>query len=136
MSHGQPEAVKDVIQKALDAGIKVVVKDIDIGNPNVPLVSQSDHDIARQVLDEALKENGDKFNAGYVFVAGFRPLELRGEVWADVKKAHPGIEEKAVWGAVDFEHRYHRCVADRGGACVRILRSPSCSRPMTNSLAA
>src|SRR6202166_2250744 len=99
VSHGQPEAVKDVIQKAVDAGIKVVVKDIDIGNPNVPLVSQSDHDIASQVLDEALKENGDKFNAGYVFVAGFRPLELRGEVWAEVKKAHPGIQEQASWGA-------------------------------------
>jgi simple sugar transport system substrate-binding protein len=101
VSHGQPEAVKDVIQKAVDAGIKVVVKDIDIGNPNVPLVSQSDHDIARQVLDQALKENGNKFDAGYVFVAGFRPLELRGEIWAEVKKANPGIEEKAVWGAVD-----------------------------------
>src|SRR5580658_6765478 len=101
VSHGQSEPVKDVIQKAVDAGIKVVVKDIDVGNPKVSLVSQSDHEIARQVLDEALKENGDKFNAGYVFVAGFRPLELRGEVWAEVKKANPGIAEKAVWGAVD-----------------------------------
>ena len=44
VSHGQPEAVKDVIQKAVDAGIKVVVKDIDVGNPKVPLISQSDHD--------------------------------------------------------------------------------------------
>jgi simple sugar transport system substrate-binding protein len=101
VSHGQPEAVKDEIQKALDAGIKVVVKDIDIGNPKVPLISQSDHEIAQQVLAEALKKNGDKFSAGYVFVAGFRPLELRGEVWADVKKANPGIDQKAVWGAVD-----------------------------------
>jgi simple sugar transport system substrate-binding protein len=101
VSHGQPEAVKDVIQKALDAGIKVVVKDIDIGNPKVPLVSQSDHDIARQVLDQALKDNGPKFDAGYVFVAGFRPLELRGGVWAEVKKVNPGISEKGVWGAVD-----------------------------------
>jgi len=101
VSHGPPEAIKDEIQKALDAGIKVVVKDVDIGNPRVPLISQSDHDIARQVLEEALKKNGDKFEAGYVFVAGFRPLELRGEVWADVKKANPGIEQKAVWGAVD-----------------------------------
>jgi simple sugar transport system substrate-binding protein len=101
VSHGQPEAVKDVIQKAVDAGIKVVVKDLDVGVPNVPLVSQSDHEIARQVLDQALKDNGDKFSAGYVFVAGFRPLELRGEVWADVKKAHPGIKEEAVWGSVD-----------------------------------
>jgi simple sugar transport system substrate-binding protein len=69
VSHGQPEAVKDEIQKALDAGIKVVVKDIDIGNPKVPLISQSDHEIAQQVLAEALKKNGDKFSAGYVFVA-------------------------------------------------------------------
>jgi simple sugar transport system substrate-binding protein len=65
------------------------------------LSRRSVHDIARQVLDEALRENGDKFNAGYVFVAGFRPLELRGEVWADVKKAHPEIKEQVVWGAVD-----------------------------------
>src|SRR5271165_6064928 len=101
ISHGQPEALKDVVQKALDAGIKVVAKDIDLGNPNVPLISQSDHDIARQVLDQALKDNGTSFPAGYVFVAGFRPLELRGEVWAEVKKANPGIAEKAVWGAVD-----------------------------------
>jgi simple sugar transport system substrate-binding protein len=101
VSHGQPEAVKDVIQKALDAGIKVVVKDVDIGNPKVPLISQSDHDIAQQALDQALKDNGKAFPAGYVFVAGFRPLELRGEIWAAVKKANPGIVEKAQWGAVD-----------------------------------
>src|SRR5215475_14782330 len=28
VSHGEPESVKDVIQKAVDSGIKVVVKDI------------------------------------------------------------------------------------------------------------
>ena len=27
-------------------------------------LADADHDIARQVLDEALKENGDKFDAG------------------------------------------------------------------------
>ncbi|HEY0801105.1 MAG TPA: substrate-binding domain-containing protein [Steroidobacteraceae bacterium] len=101
VSHGQPESLKDVVQKALDAGIKVVAKDVDLGNPNVPLISQSDHEIARQVLDQALKDNGTNFQAGYVFVAGFRPLELRGEVWAEVKKANSGIVEKALWGAVD-----------------------------------
>src|SRR5271166_994195 len=89
VSHGQPEALKDVVQKALDAGIKVVAKDIDLGNPRVPLVSQSDHEIARQVLEQALKDNGTSFPAGYVFVAGFRPLELRGDIWSDVKKNNP-----------------------------------------------
>jgi simple sugar transport system substrate-binding protein len=101
VSHGQPESLKDVVQKALDAGIKVVAKDIDLGNPKVPLISQNDHEIARQVLDQALRDNGTNFPAGYVFVAGFRPLELRGEIWADVKKANSGITEKAQWGAVD-----------------------------------
>src|ERR1700683_1098150 len=90
VSHGQPESLKDVVQKAVDAGINVVVKDIDIGNPKVPLVSQNDHEIARLVLNQALKDNGQNFPAGYVFVAGFRPLELRGEIWAETKKAKPG----------------------------------------------
>jgi simple sugar transport system substrate-binding protein len=101
ISHGQPESLKDVVQKAIDAGVKVVTKDIDLGIPSIPQISQDDHDIARQVLDQALKDNGTSFDAGYVFVAGFRPLELRGEVWADVKKANSGIVEKAQWGAVD-----------------------------------
>jgi simple sugar transport system substrate-binding protein len=101
VSHGQPESLKDVVQKALDAGIKVVAKDIDLDNPKVPLISQNDHEIARQVLDQALKDNGTSFPAGYVFVAGFRPLELRGEVWTEIKKSNPGIVQKAQWGAVD-----------------------------------
>jgi simple sugar transport system substrate-binding protein len=101
VSHGQPESLKDVVQKALDAGIKVVAKDVDLGNPKVPLISQNDHEIARQVLQQALKENGSSFPAGYVFVAGFRPLELRGEIWSEFKKSNPGIVEKAQWGAVD-----------------------------------
>ncbi|MBV8417937.1 MAG: substrate-binding domain-containing protein [Verrucomicrobia bacterium] len=101
VSHGQPESVKDVVQKALDAGIKVIAKDIDLGNPKVPLISQNDHEIAGQVLAQALKDNGTSFPAGYVFVAGFRPLELRGEIWADVKKSNAGIVQKAQWGAVD-----------------------------------
>src|ERR1700677_1409350 len=101
VSHGQPESLKDVVQKALDAGIKVVAKDVDLGNPKVPLISQNDHEIARQVLDQALKDNGTSFPAGYVFVAGFRPIELRGEVWPDIKKSNPGILQKAQWAAVD-----------------------------------
>jgi simple sugar transport system substrate-binding protein len=78
-----------------------VAKDIDLGNPKVPLISQNDHEIAAQVLNQALKDNGTSFAAGYVFVAGFRPLELRGETWAKIKQENPGITEKANWGAVD-----------------------------------
>ena len=36
ISHGQPESLKDVVQKAIDAGVKVVTKDIDLGIPSIP----------------------------------------------------------------------------------------------------
>jgi simple sugar transport system substrate-binding protein len=101
ITHGEPEALKDVVQKAVDAGIKVVIKDVAIDNPKVPLISQNDHAIAQAVLDQALKDNGKAFNAGYVYTSGFRPLDLRDEVWSAVKKDNSGIHEVARWGAVD-----------------------------------
>jgi simple sugar transport system substrate-binding protein len=101
ITHGEPEALKDVVQKAVDAGIKVVIKDVALDNPKVPQISQNDHAIAQAVLDQALKDNGKAFNAGYVYVAGFRPLDLRDEVWTAVKKENPGINERARWGAVN-----------------------------------
>ena len=101
VDHGEPEALKDVIQKAVDAGIKVVIKDVAIDNPKVPLISQNDHAIAQTVLDQALKDNGKTFNAGYVYVAGFQPLDLRDQIWSKIKSENAGIVEKARWGAVD-----------------------------------
>ena len=101
INHGQPEALKDVAQKALDAGIKVVAFDVDIGNPKIPQIEQSDHDLANLALGQVLKDNGDKFAAGYVYVAGFAPLDRRNEVWQQFKKDHAGVAEKAQWGAVD-----------------------------------
>ena len=71
VSHGQPESLKDVVQKAVDAGIKVVAKDIDLGNPKVPLVSQNDHEIARQVLNQALKDNGTSSRPATSLLLGF-----------------------------------------------------------------
>jgi simple sugar transport system substrate-binding protein len=101
INHGQPEALKDVAQKALDAGIKVVAFDVNLDNPKIPQIEQSDHDLATLLLAQAVKENGDTFNAGYVYVAGFAPLDRRNDVWQAFKKEHPGVVEKAQWGAVD-----------------------------------
>ena len=101
IDHGQPEALKDVAQKALDAGIKVVAFDVNLDNPKIPQVEQSDHELAKAALGQALADNGTSFNAGYVYVAGFAPLDRRNEIWEEVKKANPGIVEKARWGAVN-----------------------------------
>jgi simple sugar transport system substrate-binding protein len=101
VNHGLPESLKDVVQRALDKGIKVVAFDVDLGNPKIPQIEQSDHDLAALLLDQAVKDNGDAFSAGYVYVAGFAPLDRRDAVWRDFKNAHPKVQEKARWGTVD-----------------------------------
>lgn len=101
IDHGQPEALGDVVQKALDAGIKVVAFDVNLDNPAIPQVEQSDHELSRLALEQAAKDNGTSFTAGYVYVAGFAPLDRRNEVWEKFKAENKGVVEKARFGVVN-----------------------------------
>jgi simple sugar transport system substrate-binding protein len=100
VDHGLPESLGDVVQQALDKGIKVVAFDVNLNNPKIPQVEQSDHEIADLALKQAVKENGTKFNAGYVYVAGFAPLDRRNEIWDKFKADNAGVVEKARFGNV------------------------------------
>lgn len=100
IDHGVPESLTDVVQQALDKGIKVIAFDVNLNNPQVPQVEQSDHKLAEIALERAIADNGTSFNAGYVYVAGFAPLDRRNEVWERVRKENPGIAEKARFGNV------------------------------------
>jgi simple sugar transport system substrate-binding protein len=98
---GKTEAVSDVVQEALNAGIKVVAGNIYLENPGVVIVDQDFVGQLDLVLDQVEKENGDKFKAGYVYVEGFPALDNRDKAWAAFKTKHPGVEQVAQWGSVD-----------------------------------
>lgn len=117
IDHGLPESLKDVAQKALDAGIKVVAFDVNLDNPKIPQVEQSDHELSRLALQQAIGENGASFKAGYVYVAGFAPLDRRDETWREVKAANPGIAEVVRIGAVNDTTA--ATVADQAKAALR-----------------
>src|SRR5271165_1703800 len=117
IDHGLPESLKDVAQKALDAGVKVVAFDVNLDNPNIPQVEQSDHLLARLALEQALKDNGEGFKAAYVYVAGFAPLNRRDEVWSEFKTKHPGVQEVARFGVVNVTTA--ASVADQAKAALR-----------------
>jgi len=117
VNHGLPESLKDVVQRALDKGIKVVAFDVDLGNPKVPQIEQSDRDLANLLLDQAVKDNGDAFSAGYVYVAGFAPLDRRDAAWRDFKRTHPKVREQARWGTVD--NPIAQSVANQAAAAYR-----------------
>lgn len=117
VNHGLPESLKDVVQRALDKGIKVIAFDVDLNNPKVPQIEQSDHDLATLLLGQVVKDNGDAFSAGYVYVAGFAPLDRRDAVWREFKSAHPQVQEKARFGTVD--NPIAQSVANQAAAAYR-----------------
>ena len=56
VQHGLTESMQDAVQRALDAGIKVVAFDVNVDNPQVPQVEQSDRDLARLALEQAITD--------------------------------------------------------------------------------
>ncbi|SDP70816.1 substrate-binding domain-containing protein [Phyllobacterium sp. OV277] len=100
IDHGLPESIGDIVQQAIDAGIKVVAFDVNLNNPEIPQVEQSDHELARLALEQAVKDNGSSFQAGYAYVAGFAPLDRRNETWETFKSKNPDVVEKARFGIV------------------------------------
>ncbi len=93
--------MKAAAQRAVDAGIKVVAFDVNVENPAIPQIEQSDYQLGKLALDQAIADHGDSFVAGYVYVPGIAPLDRRDVAWKDVKKAHPGITEAAMFGTLD-----------------------------------
>ena len=101
IQHGLTEAMQAAAQRAIDAGIKVVAFDVNVENAAIPQVEQSDYLLGKLALEQAIADNGDTWNAGYVYVAGIAPLDRRDVAWQDVKAANPGIKELAMFGTLD-----------------------------------
>jgi simple sugar transport system substrate-binding protein len=101
IQHGQAGSMKAAAKRAVDAGIKVVAFDVNVENDKVPQIEQSDRDLARLVLEQAINDNGDRWKAAYVYVAGIAPLDRRDDTWRMFKAKYPGIDEVARFGTFD-----------------------------------
>lgn len=89
VDHGQADTMCPLIAKATDAGIPVVVYDIEITDcaPNAVETAQSDFDLAELVLTQMAADLGADIPVGYVNVLGIAPLDRRNVVWEDTVKA-------------------------------------------------
>ena len=101
IQHGLTESMQDAAQRAVDAGIKVVAFDVNVENPAVPQIEQSDRDLARLALEQAIIDNGEAFMAAYVYVPGIAPLDRRDETWREFKARYEGINEVSQFGTLD-----------------------------------
>jgi len=101
IQHGLTESMRDAAARAVEAGIKVVAFDVNVENAAIPQIEQSDYLLGKLALDQALADHGTEFTAGYVYVPGIAPLDRRDVAWEEVKAAHSGITEAAVFGTLD-----------------------------------
>jgi len=101
IQHGLTESMREAAQRAVDAGIKVVAFDVNVENEAIPQIEQSDYLLGQLALEQAIVDNGDTWDAGYVYVPGIAPLDRRHEAWEDIKEANPGIVEVAQMGTLD-----------------------------------
>ena len=88
VDHGQADTMCPLIKKATDAGIPVVVYDIEITEcaPDAVETQQSDANLAELVLTQMATDLGKDIPVGYVNVLGIAPLDRRDVVWQEFVK--------------------------------------------------
>ncbi len=103
LSHGRPETMREPIQRALDAGIKVVAFDIYFENLTniVTHMAQDDVLLGQMALDALVADFNGKANVGYIYVPGVLPLDKRDSSFTKVKAEHSGIQEIARHGTLE-----------------------------------
>jgi simple sugar transport system substrate-binding protein len=100
VDHGQTDTIAPLVQDAVDAGIPVVVYDLELPEiDGVVTTSQSDADMAAGVLDQLVSDVGDGAQVGYVSATGFAPLDRRAEVWQQYVADH-GLDQVFSTGEV------------------------------------
>ncbi len=92
--HGNTDTMCPLINDALDAGIPVVIYDVEISEcaPRAIETSQSDFDLAETVLTQMAADMGSDINVGYVNVFGIAPLDRRHTIWEEFKTANNWTE--------------------------------------------
>ena len=111
--HGFPDTLCPGVNKALEAGIKVVIYDVEIQTcaPDAVQTQQSDAVMASLVLDQMVTDVGTDQKVGYVNVLGIAPLDRRDVVWNEYVK-------KETWTQLFFTGTYTNSTATDTAAMV------------------
>jgi simple sugar transport system substrate-binding protein len=98
VDHGRSSTMCPLINQATDAGIPVVVYDVEITDcaPNAVETAQNDSSLATLVLTQMAKDVGDGVAVGYVNPFVIAPLERRDVVWKKFVAQHKWKQKFAV----------------------------------------
>ena len=102
---GFGDSLASGLEAAMNAGIPVVTSNASVeASEHVTNVNQSEHLMMQGILEQFKADMGGGEISGnviYVYVAGYRPLDLRNEVWEQFLQDNPGIKQVAQIGVVN-----------------------------------
>ncbi len=101
---GFGDSLQAGLAAAEEAGIPVVASNASIdASDSVTLVNQSEHLMMEGIMEQMLSDFDGELAGDmiYVYVAGFRPLDLRNEVWEAWQEEYPDINQVAQIGVVN-----------------------------------
>ncbi|MCL6596890.1 MAG: sugar ABC transporter substrate-binding protein [Firmicutes bacterium] len=98
--HGLAQTMDPVIEQALNHGIHVVTFDLSSPDPRVVTIDQNDLMLGLEISDAMMNTMNGHANVGYVYVAGFLPLDKRNSEWKAIQQFFPGMKQVATWGTV------------------------------------
>lgn len=100
VDHGLAATMDPVIEQALQHHISVVTFDLESSDPRVTTIDQNDLELGLTITDAMMDIMNGKANVGYVYVAGFLPLDKRNAEWVDIQHFFPDVKQVATWGTV------------------------------------
>jgi simple sugar transport system substrate-binding protein len=98
--HGLASTMDPLVDQAVKKGIPVVSFDLETPNKAVTQVEQSDVKLGTMIATKMAQDLHGQGKVGYVYVAGFAPLDRRNTAWEAVKKKYPGLAQVAQFGKV------------------------------------
>lgn len=98
--HGLASTMDPLVDQAVKKGIPVVSFDLETPNKAVTQIEQSDIKLGTMIATKMAKDLHGRGKIGYVYVAGFAPLDRRNTAWNAVKNKYPGLDQLAQFGKV------------------------------------
>lgn len=100
ISHGRADALIPGVQRALEAGIPVLTKDVVLGLPDVPTVDQDDFLLGLMSVKAMAEDLNGEGSIVRAYAAGFVPQENRYALYKLLFSKYTGLQEVATFGPV------------------------------------
>ncbi len=99
VNHGDADALKPEVEKAIAQGIKVITSDVTINVPGLTSqLGQDDYDLALLSIEKMAEDINGQGNIVVIWVGGYAPMDKRMKILKVMESEYPDIHVVAQFG--------------------------------------